>query len=219
MLALEVPFQLQVKRIIYLLLSVLVPYLYHLGYYETSFYIFYTYLAIAFYEADHFNIRFIIGMVAVEEMLAQLSQHVVIFVTRTILGLEDFSYELFLGYFFQGFFPLLMIFAILLRGTLVSWFKNKANSRKRYRLIGMEWLLLIAYFSVFILHIILLSLTYSSISAITDMSSLWAWYRDEQVIFYLDNYDNFYMLVCMMQLFALQSYNYKRCRREWSLKS
>lgn len=216
---LDLSFQLKVKRLLYLFVCVLVPFIYNLGYYEIGFYIYYTFIAIAFYEADHFNIRFIIGLVAVEEMFSQLSQHILIFFTRTVFGLEDFSYELFLGYFLQGFFPILMCFAILLRGNLVAWFREKTNSRMRYRLIGMEWLLFVSYLSVFILHVILLSLTHTSISNITGMQTLWAWYSDENVKFYIDKYDIFYMLITMMQLFAIQSYNYKRCRRVWFFKS
>lgn len=207
------------KQCVYFSLCLLVPYLYFLGYDTLSFYILFTYIGIVFYQAEHFNIRFIIGMVAVEEMLGQISQNVMITFTRAIFQLGDHTLELFLNYFLQGFLALLMCFAILSRGFWIDWFKSKTNTGQTYRLIGMEWFLLLAYLSVVILHFLFIGLTFESMLNVTDFESYMGWYDLENIKNYQDHYDNVYLIICMLQMFALQSYNYKRCRREWYLKS
>lgn len=202
---------------VYLFLCLLIPYFYSIEAYHLASYSLYTYMGLAFYQADHFNIRFLIGMVAVEEMVTLFASDIIVIFTRMIFHVEDFSIEIILGYAVQALGALIMCLLIINRGAVVSSFKKHTNSKRRYRLIGMEWLLLLAYLSIVVLHVIFFSYALTSIIDVTGVESYMAWYDLENIKVYLANYDHFYLLVCGFQLFAIQSYNYKRCKKEWFL--
>lgn len=207
------------KKAFYLSLCLVIPLISYLGYYEIAVYSLFTYIALVFYQADHFNIRFIIAMVAIEEMLAQIIQDLILLFTRIIFKIEDYSFEVFLVYLTQGILALVMCFAILNRGQIVDWFNGTTKSYKRYRLIGMEWLIILTYFFIVLLHIIFLSFTFDSIMQISTFDTYAAWFEQQKTAVYIKNYGNVYLITNVFLLFSIQSYNYKRCRREWRLNS
>ena len=209
----------KIKRILGLVVCFIVPFLWYHDFYIVSHMVFVLYLAFVFYDSEHYNIRFIVGLLAFADMLLLSSEFLVKFVTRTLVELNDFSYEIIFLTFTELFVSLLAIFAILQRGRLVDAFRNLTNTGQKYRLIGIEWLLLISFAAIALLQLINFIILFPHILSITDIDSLYDFYTDPETVNIHDFYFNAFLTFVALQLFSLQSYNYKRFRKEWRFSS
>lgn len=208
-----------IKKIAYCLFIVVIIYFFTNGYQKLGVYLFYLFLGITFYEAEHFNIRFVIVLVGFEEIIAIISEDLIVLCTRIIFKLSDFTTELFLLHFVQAVAAFLMIIAIFRRQQLIRLFRLKTGAGRNYKMLfGMEWLVIMSYFSVIILHVVFFINALPSIIEVTDFKSYHGWWGREDVKDILFIHRLFYMASWTLLLFAIQSYNYKKCLEPWSIK-
>jgi hypothetical protein len=208
---------LRIKKAIFLVVSLTLPLLWYLYSYTVFYYAFSLYLAYIFYEVDHYNIRFVVALIAAEAMISSMLFEVNILVWRNLFSMEDRSTEILLSFLIDVFLPFILVLCILNRGRLVDWFRQTTGSGQSYRLIGTEWLILLSCLLISLSYLVTTLYILPEILAVTDydsMSTIWE-NTDKQWAFKALN--DLHLLLSMMQLFALQSYNYKRCRREWRI--
>lgn len=209
----------QLKKALGLIVFIAIPTLWYQNYYIVSHVVFVLYLAFVFYDSEHYNIRFIVGLLAVSDMLVIMSEFLVKLSTRTLLNLTDFTTELILLSFTELSVSILALLAILQRGRLVDAFRKTTNVGQSYRLIGMEWLLLLSFGAICLLQIGNFVVLFPHILSVTDFASLMSFYSEPPTVAVHDFYFNVFLAIIVLQVFALQSYNYKRFRKEWRFSS
>jgi hypothetical protein len=173
------------------------------------------FLAFLFYDAEHWNLRFIIAVIFASSMLNKVLVDVLLTCTRTYCGITDYRIESLSWSGIDVITQAIATFCLIRRDWLVNAVCSLTGINRRHRMLKVDYV-------VILIHLIFEWFCYAYIyyfemqTDFNDRHLMWdafAEYSALQFLYWL-RFGLWFML-----LLAIQSYNYEAFYKRWFIKA